>query len=363
VSEVEEKLQRVRAMLALQQLDALLLTRNANLAWFTGGARFFVNTATDAGAASILVTPDRHFLLTNNIEATRLDAEERLADLGFELRVSFWYEDGSTLVDLTRGMRLGADAPALGAADVSQAMAELRLDLSPVEQDRFRKLARLCAKAMDGAIRRVRPGMTEFEIAGLLAQETLDRGVLPIVNLIATDERIFRFRHPLPTTRVLERYAMLVLCGRQSGLVASITRLVHFGPLPEELQAKQEACARVDAAFIHNTRPGRSLADVLAAGVAAYGGTGYPGEWQLHHQGGPAGYEPREIVATPQAVDQLVRAGQVYAWNPSIAGVKSEDTFLVGGQGNAILTQISGWPAIEVELEGSVYLRPAILIA
>ena len=62
-----------------------------------------------------------------------------------------------------------------------------------------------------------------------------------VVNLIATDERIFNFRHPLPTHKRLERYAMLVLCGRQRGLVCSITRLVHFGRLPDDLRRKAEA--------------------------------------------------------------------------------------------------------------------------
>ena len=61
--------------------------------------------------------------------------------------------------------------------------------------------------------------------------------------LIATDERIFNFRHPLPTAKKLERYAMLILCGRQHGLVCSITRLVHFGHLPEEIQKKAHICS------------------------------------------------------------------------------------------------------------------------
>jgi Xaa-Pro dipeptidase len=70
---------------------------------------------------------------------------------------------------------------------------------------------------------------------------------------------------------------------------------------------------------------------------------GYADEWQRHHQGGPAGYEPREYVATPETLDP-VGVGQVFAWNPSITGTKSEDTILVGEDGNEILTQIAGWP-------------------
>jgi antitoxin VapB len=213
---------------------------------------------------------------------------------------------------------------------------------------------------MDAAIRQVRPGLTEMEIAGLLAGAAYQQGALPIVNLIATDERIFRFRHPLPTGKKMERYAMLVLCGRRQGLVASVTRLVHFGPLPDELRRKQQACAEVDAAFLSATRPGVTLGEVFAQAQAAYARSGFADEWQLHHQGGPAAYEPREFVGGPQH-GHVVLEGEVYAWNPSITGVKSEDTILVGAATNEVLTTITGWPMLKAQANGQTWERPAIL--
>ena len=57
----------------------------------------------------------------------------------------------------------------------------------------------------------------------------------------------------------MERYAMLVLCGRKWGLVCSITRLVHFGALSDEVRRKMQATAQVDATFIAATRPGQTL--------------------------------------------------------------------------------------------------------
>ncbi len=180
------------------------------------------------------------------------------------------------------------------------------------------------------------------------------------MNLIATDQRIYNYRHPLPTGKELERYAMLVLCARRWGLVASVTRLVHFGPLPDELRRKAEALAQIDATFLAASRPGKSLGEVFQEGMAAYAAAGYPDEWQLHHQGGPAAYEPREYVATPGSTD-LVLAGQAYAWNPSITGTKSEDTVLISEAGYEVITEIEGWPMLEVEVDGQVHSRPAIL--
>jgi antitoxin VapB len=239
-------------------------------------------------------------------------------------------------------------------------MARLRANLTDEEGERFRTVGRLCAQAMDSAARAVRPGHSEYEIASLLAREGEKRGVQVTVNLIATDQRIFNYRHPLPTSKVMERYAMLVLCARRWGLVASVTRLVHFGPLPGELRRKAEAVAKIDAVFIAASRPGKRLGDIFEQATAAYAATGFPDEWQLHHQGGPAAYEPREYVANPGSTDKVL-AGQAYAWNPSITGTKSEDTVLVSDSGYEVLTEIEGWPALEVEIEGEVHNRPAIL--
>jgi Xaa-Pro aminopeptidase len=360
MNEFEQKKTAVNALLERHGLDALLLRRASSFAWATAGAASYVNTAASEGVASLLITPAGRYLITDNIEAPRLEKEEQLKEQGWEFHIHPWYETADAIERLTRGLLVGADVPFPGAADLSGPLARLRADLTHEEGERFRELGRLCAEAMDRAIRAVRPGMSEHQIAAPLFTETESRGVQTIVNLIATDERIFNFRHPLPTHKTLDRYAMLVLCGRQKGLVCSMTRLISFGRLPDDVRRKAEAVAQVDAAFILGTRPGRALGDIFQEALDAYAQTGFPDEWQLHHQGGPAGYEPREYIAVPGSSD-VVRVGQAYAWNPSITGAKSEDTILVGETDNEVLTQIEGWPDLQVVVGGKELPRPAIL--
>ena len=360
MSELDIKLQRIQELLKKHQADALLLNRVSSFAWATCGAASYINTASTDGVGSLLITPAGRYLITNNIEAPRFEKEEHLAAQGWEFRVAVWHEDNPAVAELTRGLKLAADGPYSGAIDLSGEMARLRADLLPEEGERYREVSKLCAAAMNVAIRAVRPGMTEYEIAALLDRETFARGVQPIVNLIATDDRVYNFRHPLPTGKKMEKYAMLVLCGRKYGLVTSVTRLVHFGRLPDDLRRKMIGVASIDAAFIAATRPGRALNEVFKRATEAYALAGFPDEWHLHHQGGPAGYEPREWVATP-ASTELVAAGQVYAWNPSITGAKSEDTILVGPRSNEVLTAMPDWPMLMVEADGQNILRPAIL--
>jgi Xaa-Pro aminopeptidase len=357
LSETELKLSKIRKWLTECKLDALYLQRVSSFAWATCGAISYVNIASTFGDASLLITQDKQYLFTNNIEAPRLELEEKLVGQGWSFRVTPWHVSQNAVTELIRGLKVGSDSSFPGTEDFSAELARLRANLTPEEGQRFRDLGQRCAQAMDAVAMTVHPEQTEHEIAGRLTSEAEARGVQVIVNLIATDERIFSFRHPPPTFKKLEKYAMLVLCGRWSGLVCSLTRFMHFGRLPDDIRNKSEAVARIDAAMISATCPGRMLGNVFQTGVDEYIRAGYPDEWRLHHQGGPAGYEPREYFAFPESPD-LVTAGQVYAWNPSITGSKSEDTILVGEKGNEILTEIPGWPKMVVDgME-----RPAILV-
>ncbi len=356
--EVQTKLARVRALLRARGVGALWLRSASSVAWITDGVDVAVNTADSVGVASVVVTAREATMWTNAIEAPRLQAEDRVEERGFALRVTPWHKPQG--VEL--GATLATDIPLEGAQHWARELAMLRARLLPAEVERFRALARDAATAMHQAILRVRPGQTEHVIAAALSEETVRRGMRPIVTLVAVDERVHRVRHPLPTDRVMRRYAMLVLCARRGGLTVSLTRLVHFGPLTRDLQRKQEACARIDATVIAASRPSRTLGALFDVLRTAYAEAGYADEWQHHHQGGVVGYEPRELLAVPNE-DFALEAGMVCAWNPSISGVKSEDTVLVREDGTPeVLTAMPNWPTLTVSVAGVTLERPLILV-
>lgn len=345
------KVGRLRELLDQHAVDGLLLRRVSSFAWATCGAASYVNTATSEGAASLLVTRERLYLATNTIEAPRLEEEEKLGEQGWEFLVSPWDNPLQALHSLSCGLILAADAAYPGAKDLGAEIGRLRSHLTPEEGERMRALGRLCAAAMASAGPELRPGMSEYQVAALLGAAAQQRGVQPIVNLVATDGRAYEFRHPLPTEKRLDKYAVLVLSGRRWGLTCSITRLVHFGPPPEDLQRRILATAQVNATLIAHSRPGCSLSEVLHQGVQAYAAAGFPEEWRRHHQGGVAGYEPREALGTT-AARHVITAGQALAWNPSIAGAKMEDTVLAGEGGNEVLTSTPEWPVLPVQVPG-----------
>jgi antitoxin VapB len=349
MTELTTKLTSLHALLDKYHAEAVLLRRVSSFAWGTGGAASYVNTAVSEGSASLIITRDKRFLATNNIEAPRLRDEEKLDEKGWEFVISPWADPLKGLNDLLKGKTFLSDVPFDNGKDISAEISRLRARLTPEEGQRLRALGKLCADSITAAAQAVQPGMTEVEIAALLGGEAQRRGIQPIVNLVATDER--RYRHPLPSAKRLEKYALLVLSGRQRGLVCSVSRMIHLGRIPAELEDKIHAAAQVNAAFIAHSRPGISLGALLEIGQAAYAKAGYPGEWQHHHQGGVAGYEPREYLATPGSSDVLA-GGEALAWNPTVAGAKMEDTILVGKMTNEILTPTPLWPLEQVEFPG-----------
>jgi antitoxin VapB len=360
-NEFAVKRRRIADLMAARSLSGLLLGRSSSWSWATCGREANIATNSEAAVAALLFTPQRDYLLADRIEMPRLRAEE-MGDLPFEPVEFPWYEPArrAELAAQLAGGPLGADVGQPGALPLVAETAALRFDLTPEEQERFRALGQLTGAAVEAAARAVAPGMSELEIAGLLANETFRREAVPVVTLVAVDERIHRVRHPPATAKRLDRYGMLVLCARRYGLVASATRLIHFGALPSDLLQRAQICARVDAAVLAATRPGTTLGGVFERLQDAYAQAGFAEEWRDHHQGGMAGYENREIFGLP-GLNVPVHAGQAYAWNPSIAGVKSEDTMLVGERGFEVLTATGNWPQYQVDLEGQRIERPAIL--
>ena len=330
--------QRIRELMDRLGLDALLLRRPANFAWYTGGADNRVDHASSLGVADVLVTLDAELVFTNNIEAPRMP-EEQTPDL--EVIEHSWYEDErDALQQVVGDTVLGADFPLDGALDVAGEIAPLRYVLDPVILDRYRQVGADAAAAVAEAAGSLEQGMTEHEAAANLAAACRRRELFSPVLLAASDGRIARYRHPIPRGGFFERRAMLVVSAERGGLYANITRIVDFEEPDRELKRRQEACSTILGRLREEaTQPGRTLAEAFADCGRFYEEAGFADEWRLHHQGGLTGYASREIIATPQTYQQI-QVGQAFAWNPSVTGAKSEETFVLTESGPEVITRL-----------------------
>lgn len=356
--EIAEKESRVRKFLKAEGLNALVLTTQANFCWFTCGGENRIATGSDLGGASAVITPRAKYIICDNIEAPRLEQEEVGAQ-GFEFKTYNWWE--SSLADEIKKLgkeHVAADSPIPGTKLVS--INPLRYSLTPQEISRYRWLGKQTAWCLSCTCHEIEPGMSEHQIAAVLGYRMIAAGIVPNLILIATDERIEKFRHPIPTDKALERYAMVVAGAKKWGLVLSATRIVHFGPISAELRRKHEAVMHVDAEFIARTRPGTSVDFIFRKGMDAYAHAGFPDEWQQHHQGGATGYAGRDYRAK-QDSKEVVQPNQAFAWNPSISGTKSEDTIIALPDETEIISAYGDWPMKPIEVESMIVPRPDIL--
>lgn len=371
------RLALVQAYLRDRNYDGVLLSRVDNFAMATGGRRNYVNAAVDSGVASLFVPRDgTPSVICDNIEAPRI-MEEELDGAGVDARTFKWFEGNAA--DLAKDEFNGTLVSDTGTAgdNVHENLACLRGLLTETELEKYRRLGKLASEAMVAVLDSIIREDHEADIAARLHAEGAKRRCHVPVCLIAADDRIAKFRHPLPTqgrllvgeptSRRVDKYVMVAGCFQREGLVVSMTRFKRLDELPEGIAGGYDRVCAVDAAMQEASQPGKTLGHVFSACQAAYEDFGFgPTEWHNHHQGGLTGYGARTRKAMPndaalimdplwpQLIEPVlgykVEFGHAFAWNPSAPGVKSEDTFILlpdGGQ--EIVSATPQLPAVDLD--------------
>ena len=365
-SELETKTERLTKMLRSERLDGVLLNTQHNFSWLTCGGSNGIDLSRENGAGFLLVTKEgKRYVIANNIETPRLLAEELTAG-DFEPIEIRWQDerDPSTIVNaaisVAGGKNLGCDIGFPDTRWIEPSVAGCRFQLTSEEIDRFRELGNDAGRALENLIPRLEPGRTEQQIARIVRDELAAFSIFSIVTLIAADERIANFRHPIPTDNVWRRTLLIVVCARRDGLIASASRMICVAEVPDELQRRTEACAAVNAALYAATVEGANSSELYAAAAGAYVTGGFGDEINNHHQGGAAGYRTRDWVAHPAGQD-LVHIDQAFAWNPSITGTKTEETTILTREGLEVITASESFPKIRSVVNGREYFSPGVL--
>lgn len=360
-AELAEKKERLLQFLADQQLDAIVIARNENIAWASGGlVDMRVGVLRETAAGSLLITKDgKAYYLTTENELDRF-AEEEFARLDYEPLIQPWYANNvqASIQKVVGNGRLAADVPLVSAELVS--LQPVRLKMTDAELLRYRWLGCHAAEAATSVLLRLQPGTSEREMHAMLAERLIALGILPSVYLCAADDRIRRYRHAVPRCAVLQRFGMIGFCARRWGLTVSLTRFVHFGKIPDELSGRFSAMAQVNARLLNATREGMSAGDLFAVATEAYASVGYAGGEKLHHQGGATGYAEREWVARPEGAEQVL-SQQAFAWNPSMFGAKVEDTVVLHHGMLEVLTPTPQLPVVITEIAGESYQSAGVL--
>lgn len=334
LEEVATKLELIRQTLQATESSGIRFRGTDWFAWATAGGSNTVLLAAETGVAEVLVTQTGAWILTDEIEAQRLQDEQLPTHAGNSPYSVYSYPWAQTakresfVHDVTSSGKILSDRPTQNELPLPQSLISHRRVLLPSELDRYRQVGRLASEAMTAVLTQAQPDWTEQRLAGAGAEALWSRGLHPALTLAAGDRRLPLYRHPLPSQEPLGRQAMLVFCARGQGLIVSLTRFVYFGNWAKEDQKLHRFIADIEAVALSHSQIGTPLNDVYEVLARTYEQYGYPNAIREHHQGGTTGYGAREIVATAETSDRLT-AHMVLAWNPSIPGAKIEDTFIL----------------------------------
>ena len=362
---IKNRIQKLRKILNNTDKVGLLLSREENMAYLTLGARNHITLNNTEGVASILITRDDVFFLTNNIEMNRLFKEEipeEIRDVFTKIEYSWWQSEYDSLSDLIKMKYLITDTGRYMTKNCSPDINSQRYVLSQYEYETLRTLGKVIDEVFYKNMPLLNPQMSEIEVAAHFSKVFFELGYEPILILVFGEESSRLYRHNLPRDAKLGNHCFVSFCIRHKGLVISSTRTVIFSQ-NTSIQEQHERNCRIDAKLIAMSRPGQKMDELFSVLEEAYATEGYKDEWMLHHQGGLAGYKSRELVCTPSTRYTLM-AGNCVAWNPTITGTKSEDTAIILKGNNEIVSYppFSQWPALEFEFNGEKIRRPDIIL-
>ncbi|WP_448523324.1 M24 family metallopeptidase [Pseudothermotoga sp.] len=360
-----ERINTLRKLIEEEQAEALLISRCDNFAWTTLGARNYVTINSEVGNVHLLLVEGSIYILANNIERKRIQQEELSEDVSNDVEFAeyVWFKDlWDVLKSFVQGKRLLSDTGWFDSKNVADKLKHLRLVMSEPEIETYRWLGKNCDEIFSNTMLKFSPETTEWQVQSEMAKAFFERGIEPILILVFGEESAQLYRHNLPRNVRVGKKLFVSVCVRKKGLVLSSTRSVLFNRNENWIKQHRDNCY-VEAAALTSSKPGKRLNEVFEEIKKAYITVNKPHEWFLHHQGGLAGYNAREMIAN-EDTDYALKAGNVVAWNPTITGTKSEDTFLILEEGLECFSypQSSRWPALNLQIGSLTLKRPDIVV-
>jgi len=344
------RLAALRAALAAQAVDGVLLTDLANIRYLTGfGGSNAVVAVTMTGI--LLVTDFRY---QEQVKEEVGDFARVAIDL-----TSIWNalwrilpELGATTMgfesahlvhrEFARVLQMGDKWMWRPLVDVVESLRE-RKDAG--ELDAIARAAVVATDALARTLPQVRAGLTELQIAGILERELRDGGStgFPFETIVASGAR-----SALPHARASGRtvcpgeFLLFDFGAVVDGYVSDVTRTFVVGRASAEQREFYEVVREANARASAGVRPGMTGRDADALARSYIEGRGF-GESFGHGLGHGIGLEVHEAPRLSRTAEGMLPAGAVVTIEPGIyragwGGVRIEDDVVLEAAAPRILT-------------------------
>ena len=349
ISEFKIRRKKLLELLGEHKLDALIVSALPNIRYlsgFTGSNGLLLIS----GSAPLLITDPRYEIqaasqsdckvriargpLSKTLGVTF--SRRRLRRIGFESsRVQY-----SVYEEFRETLPLGADL-----APVSGLVEQVRAVKSEREIELIRHSVKTCSKAFARALRRVRPGITERDLAAEIDHQMRKLGAeKPAFDTIVASGARTALPHAEPTSKPLgDNELLLIDMGAQcQGYASDMTRMVYLGRPTRKARQLHQAVLEAQLAAVDRVRAGVAASTVDRAARRLLRDRGLA-DYFVHSTGHSLGLEIHESPKIGKADKTRLEAGMVITVEPGVymerfGGVRIEDTVLVRDNDCEILT-------------------------
>jgi Xaa-Pro aminopeptidase len=352
---------KLQNLLATTQCDAFLVSHLPNvhyLCGFTGsagvllvegeGSIFFSDARYDAQAhqevkaAKIVIGRNATLQSLEEFLGQRR-RRARTWNLGIEA-------EHTTLADKKRLAGLLRSGKTLGIRlkDTPSIVERLRLVKDDDELNRIREAVNLGATLYDRAVKVMRPGMREVEVAAEMELTARRAGAeaMSFPTIIASGAR-----SALPHGRASEqavRRGSFVVCDFGvilKGYCSDQTRTVWVGRAPKDARQAYESVLEAQLAAVGAVRPGATAGEVDEAARKVLRKAGL-GRYFTHSTGHGVGLEIHEAPRVASGQEEVLEPGMVITIEPGVYfpgkwGIRIEDMVVVTSGGCEVLTPTS----------------------
>lgn len=351
-STVDARADRLREAAGASGLDAVLVTSDASLEYFTGFSGLqlerFMGAVIHRDGGGALIVP-------------ALEAEvARAAATSLERVVYTAASDG--LPELTSAL---ADARTVGVEEdhliaarawalersgfqlvpAGRTVMDLRARKDDGEVAAIREACRVVAEELERLLGELRPGDVEHEANARIEHRLKERGATDSHALVLFGENAAN-PHAKPGPRALAPGDVVCadVSARIDGYWGDLTRCATVGPASDWAAAAWEVVRRAQQAAIEATREGAEARAVDAAQRTIVEGAAALGEC-LHGAGHAIGLEVHEPPFLVPRTTEPLAAGMVLTiepglYRPGVGGIRLEDDVLVTTAGPELLSEL-----------------------
>lgn len=349
-SSLTPRLRQLRERIEDWQVDALLVSNSVDIRYLTG----FVGDDSwllVGKTGKPIILSDRRFEEQIQREAPQAKAIMRTKSLAETASQVVDKREWSSLalqsdyLTIAQRKQLAKHIGASRLKDIDDGLFDQRAFKTEDEIKLIQKAGRIQQKALRALLEQLKPGMSEFEAAGLLEYEMRRLGADgPSFPTIMAADANAALPHAIPGKSKLRKGGIVLIDwgARYQGYCSDMTRVFAFGSMKPKLREIYQVVLDAQLAAIEAIRPGVEMAEVdkLARDIITKAGYGKEFSHSLGHGIGLDIHEQPRLAAS---IKGALQPGQIVTvepgiYLPGIGGVRIEDDILVTDKGHRNLT-------------------------